>query len=440
MKQQLMDNVMNIANKVQNNRWLNCISGSFMKVMPALMGGAVFSLIQGLPLGDGYTSFLASSGLSTLLTVAVSFCNLTALFFIFALGYNLGEMKKQNAFQCGAVALLCLLLVTPLGATVMDSTGTPIAVEGVISTTYFGAQGIFTAIFVGLLSVSIYAFGYDHNWKIRMPESVPEMVSKPFEAIVPAFVTAAVFLAIRAGFAATTFGSLQSFIYAMVQTPLVGLGNSFGAMLLCIALTGVLWWLGIHGTVVVMTAMMVLWQEPAIENLNNYMAGLPVENIISLMFYFLIIQFVGGPGCMFGLTVDMALFSKSKQYKTMGKISLVPGVFNIIEPIVFGYPIVLNPIMFIPFVFTPVIFAVIAYVLMQVGIVGIPGLNLAVMTIPGPVAGFILGGGISLGILIIVFCILSCIIYLPFFKLCDMQALKREQDEQRQLDTIVKEE
>lgn len=423
----LTNKVLPFAGKLQSNRWLKCISSSFMKTMPVLMIGAILSLIQGIPLGDWYTNLLSDIGLTALLSDAVAICNLTALFFVFSLGYTIGEMKNQNKFQSAVLAVLCFLIITPFTSQVADETGKMIMVTGVIPTNNLGAAGIFTALLVGILSVSIFAIGNDHKWTLRMPESVPEMVAKPFEAVIPAFVAGIVFLAIRSGFAMNDYGSLHNFIYGVIQTPLVGLGSTFPAMLLCIFLTCLLWWMGVHGTMVIMTVMMVVWTEPQIVNMNNYMAGLPVENIITIMFYMLIIQFIGGPGCLFGLYIDMAFMAKSERFKMFGKVAVAPGIFNIIEPVVFGFPIVMNPIMFIPFVFTPVIFATITYFLMEIGMVGIPALNMAVMTLPGIIAGFITGGGISLGILMIVFCLLSCVIYYPFFKVCDLQALKEEQ-------------
>lgn len=168
------------------------------------------------------------------------------------------------------------------------------------------------------------------------------------------------------------------------------------------------------------------------------MAGQPIEpsaaTVLTFMFFFVFLQFLGGPGCLFGLSVDMALFSKSERYKAMGKLSIVPSFFNIIEPVIYGFPIVMNPIMLIPFILCPVLFATIGYFLMISGIVGIPVVMLNVMTIPGPIAGFLLGGGISLGIMMIVMVVLSVIIYLPFFKICDAKAYKEEQEIAAQLE------
>ena len=392
----IQNKVIPFAQKIENNFILSAISGAFMKVMPALLGGAVFSLFQGLPLGDWYTNFLSSTGISDALAVGVAVCNLTALYFIFALGYNLGEKFNVNPFQTAIVSLLSLLLVTPFSYNNVDNTnGAVTLIKNVIPVDNLGASGIFTAMLCGIIGAYVFAFAVNHNWKIKLPDSVPEMVSKPF-------------------------------IYTMVQAPLVSLGNSFPAMLISMLILLLLWWVGIHGTSVVLSVMMVIWMEPAITNLNNYMAGEPVTLVTTYMFFFVFCQFIGGPGCLFGLTCDMAIFAKSERFKAFGKVCFVPGMFNIVEPVIFGFPIVLNPIMFIPFILTPLVFMIIGYLLMVTGVVNIPALMLSVMTIPGPIAGFILGGGISLGIMIVIMCLLSCIIYYPFFKICDNQALEAE--------------
>ena len=125
----IQNKVIPFAQKIENNFILSAISGAFMKVMPALLGGAVFSLFQGLPLGDWYTNFLSSTGISDALAVGVAVCNLTALYFIFALGYNLGEKFNVNPFQTAIVSLLSLLLVTPFSYNNVDNTNGAVTVS-----------------------------------------------------------------------------------------------------------------------------------------------------------------------------------------------------------------------------------------------------------------------------------------------------------------------
>ena len=427
MKQDVLnEKILPFAAKLQNNSWIQCISKSFMAIMPTLLVGAVFSLLKGLPLGNWYSNFLNNSGLSKVLGVGVDICNLTALYVVIALGYNLGKMFNKNAFDTAILSILSFMIISPLGTAVKDAAGTMIPVGGVFVSKWFGAFGIFSAIIISICASSMYNFIINRNWKIKLPESVPEFVAKPFEGVIPFFLVTIVFLIVNTIFAHTSFGNFHQFIYTIIQIPLTTLGNSLAAHVICIILVCLLWWIGVHGTALVLSVMSAIWLPATIENVNNMMAGLPVTNITSYMFFFVFVQFVGGPGMMFGLYVDMFLFAKSEQYKALGKVTFIPGMFNIIEPTVFGFPIVLNPIMFVPFVTLPALGMLLSYWLMKIGLIGIPVIQLAVMTMPGPIVGFLLGGGISLGIWLIVLCIISCIVYLPFFKVCDTQAYNRE--------------
>ncbi|MDR2079356.1 MAG: PTS transporter subunit EIIC [Treponema sp.] len=418
--------ILPLVGKIQTNRGLLILRSSFMTTMPALMTGALLSLIQGLPLGQGYANFLRNSGISFFLQAGVNVCNLIALYFIASFGYHIGEYKKQNAFQCSLVALVCFLLITPLSASQFID-GSLVTVDGAISTGWLGAQGLFSAIIVGIAAINIYSRLLNKNLKIKMPEAVPESIAKPFEAIIPGLLTGLVFIAVRVIFSLTPWGNMHQCIYSLIQMPLVGIGNNFGAYLAVLILINILWLFGIHGTLLALSILMAVWNAARIENLNAYMAGLPLPWFVTSVFLMMFVQYIGGPGCLVGLAIDMPLFAKSQRYKALGKIACVPGIFNIIEPIIFGFPLVMNPIMAIPFILGPAIFMIISYILMLVGFLGIPVLDVSVMTTPFALAGWIVGAGWQWGIMMIVYAFLSCVIYLPFFKLCDRQALAEEQ-------------
>lgn len=405
------------AVKIQSNKWMRAMAGSMASLMAILMTGAIVSLINGLPIGGWYTDFLTKTGIGPLLTAIVSICNLTAIFMALAMGFGLAKEHGENTFQGALLSLLCFFILTPIES-----------IEGgsYLNTSWLGAQGIFSAMICAILATYISHVISKRGWKIKLPEVVPEFVAKPFEAMIPVFITVIPFIMLRAIFEASSFGCFHQFIYSMVATPLLSLGNSFPAHLLALFVACLLWWVGIHGTLVVFTVMMGILSVPALANLEAYNAGQPLPYLLSMMTLFVAIQFMGGPGCMFGLYVNMALFAKSERYKALGKVAVVPGMFNIIEPVVYGFPIVLNPIMAVPFIITPQVVYIVLYILMKMGIVGVPVIMLQVMTLPGPIAGFLLGGGISLGIFLLVACVLSIFIYMPFFKICDANALKEE--------------
>lgn len=412
-----LEKLMPAVDKMQNNDYISSITNGMMGAMPVLMASAVFQLIYSFPITP-WTNFLQSIGLYGLLTTVVDICNLTALFIVFGIGRALGDKKGVDGVQCGLAALLCFLIITPLDVL---ETGT------YISTSSLGAQGIFTAMIVALVAPTLYAWCIKKNIIIKMPDAVPEFVSKSFSSIPASLVTVVPFVAVRGLFSMTSWGSFTGFIYSVIQTPLTSLGNSLPAHLIAVFVCCFLWWCGVHGTLVVLGACMAIWTAPMIENLNAYNAGQPIPYLLSFMTFFLIIQFMGGPGCMFGLYMNLAFTTKSERYKAQGKMSLIPGLFNIIEPTVYGMPVVLNPVLLVPFCGLPVVFYVAYYLLAKIGLIGVPCVSLQVMCIPAPIAGFILGGGIGLGIFVLVCLAVSCVVYYPFVKILDNQALKEEQ-------------
>ncbi len=429
--QKVQEKVMAAAGALQQNKIMNLISKSMMKLMPVLMTGAICSLINGLPLGEGYTNFLANTGLSTLLSAATTISQLMALWVALSMGAGVAEMWDEDKTTCSAVGVLTFLLCTPLNMTVTAESGEIVNVANVLSTTDLGAKGMFAAMIVSALSSSLYCWLMSKNLKIKLPESVPEFVSKSFESIIPAIIVGVVFIAVRGIFELTPWGGLNTAIYEIIQTPLSKLGGTLPTMLLFIFLTSLLWWFGLHGTLILLPIARVLYMPQMTTNLEAFMAGAPLEPtsivVLSYLFWYLFIQFFGGPGMLLGLDINMLLFGKSERYKALGKLAAVPGLFNIIEPVVYGFPVVMNPILLIPFCVGPVIYAIIGYFLMTAGIVGYPVVQITVMTMPSPIVGFLLGGGISLGIFMLVGILFSTVMYYPFFKVADKLALKEEQ-------------
>lgn len=312
-KKSFVEKLMPAVGKMQENIYVSAITAGMMNAMPVLMASTIFQLVYSFPI-PAWTNFLQSIGLYGLLTTVVNVCNLTALFIVFGIGRALGDKKGVDGVQCGLAALLCFLIITPLD--VME-TGT------YINTGSLGAQGIFTAIIVALVAPSLYAFCIRKNIVIKMPSAVPEFVSKSFSGIPASLITVVPFVAIRGLFSMTSWGSFTGFIYQVVQTPLTALGNSLPAHLIAMFVCCFLWWCGMHGTMVVFGACMAIWTAPMIENLNAYNAGQPIPYVLSLMSFFMIVQFLGGPGCLFGLYLNLAFTTKSERYKATGKN--VPG-------------------------------------------------------------------------------------------------------------------
>jgi PTS system cellobiose-specific IIC component len=264
------------------------------------------------------------------------------------------------------------------------------------------------------------------GWKIKMPDSVPENVSRSFSALIPALFVIIVFNLVRIVFSFTDLGTVQDFIFHYLQVPLTALGATLPATLVVTVFEALLWSFGIHGSNVVGGVMQPIWLALTAENAAAFAAGDTIPHIMNYQFYSNFMK-LGGFGSTFGLAILLLTTAKSSQYKALGKLAIGPGIFGINEPIIFGLPIVLNPIMIIPFIITPLVMAIVGYFAMSSGLVPLTnGTNLP-WTTPPVIAGFLLSGWKG-AVLNIIQIIISAAIYYPFFKSVDRMALKQEQE------------
>ncbi len=260
-----------------------------------------------------------------------------------------------------------------------------------------------------------------------MPDGVPPTVTKSFTAIIPGFVVIILIWLLRLLVEnLTSFDSFHSLIQTILAQPLTNLGTSFAGTLLVFVIINLLWCIGLHGSIIANSVMLPIWLQLTSENAASLAAGEPVKNIVSAEFRYLI--FVGGSGATLGLAIAMLFFAKSKQLKQLGKLSIGPGIFGINEPILFGFPVVFNPIMWIPFLIMPILTVLITYLSMQWGLISKPIGVLPPGTTPPLIGGYLMTGNISGSILQLVILILSFFVYYPFFKISDNQKLKEEQE------------
>ncbi|MCD2502154.1 PTS transporter subunit EIIC [Clostridium sp. NSJ-145] len=414
----IQEKVMPIVNKISNNRYLKATSDGVAGALPVIIVGAIFTLLANFPF-EPYQNFLANTGLNTLFNLPITFTtNLLSLYAVFFIGYKMSESFDCSGPIAGMISLLCFFIVTPLAN--VDGTS-------FISFEWLGATGFFVAILVGLLVGRIYALIVNKNIVIKMPAGVPPTISQSFTGLIPAFIITPIFLVVAAIFTNTSFGSIHSLVYQFVQTPLQGLGGSFGALLIVILVSHFLWLFGIHGTMVVFSIMMPIWTGLDMANLTAYNAGEPLPNIVGsafLMTYVLI----GGSGATMGMNIYMSFRAKSKRYKTLGALALPGSICGINEPLIFGAPCIMNPKLAIPFILSPIACATIAYMLTVTGIV--PKLACIGLPLGTPlVVGGFLQGSWRIAALQVVLVAVSFIIYLPFIKLLDNEAYAMEQQD-----------
>lgn len=411
------------ANKLSQNKVLKAISGGFSALLPIIMVGAIASLLSGLNI-EVYQNFITSIGLKTIVSYISAYTtNMMAIYAVFSIGNSMAKQLecKDQSILVGIISLMVFLLTIPLGVSKDE-----ITIAAAISTTYFGAPGLFTAMIIGCVVPLIYNIFVKHHIVIKMPDGVPPQIANGFSAIIPAVCITAVFAAIRQFCALTSFGTLSGLIYGLLKTPLSHLTNSPITFVVLLLFCNILWFFGIHGGMVTMSFLSMLYMAPALENLEAMAAGQPLPNMLTNTWWFTFAQ-LGGSGGIIGLAVCMLLFSKSERYKTLGKIAILPALCSISEPIVFGVPLVLNVMMLIPMILSPLCCFLTSYLMTSIGVLPyLNGIQLSTGT-PVVLAGF-LAGGWRAAIWQIVLVALQAVLYFPFFRMVDKQALEEEKN------------
>ena len=405
------------ANALNNNKIIQTISKALMSLMPALMIGAIGSLLQQIPI-PAYQNFIQSTGIYAFTQVLVNVTtNMLALYAAFAISYVFVKNEGHDGFTGGILSLIAFMIVTP-----METVGEGWAAVTNLPLSWLGAKGLFTAMFVALLTGYIYSFLMRKNITIKMPDSVPPFVSKSFSGIIPGAAIALIFGIISILIQMTPFGDVHQAIYGLIGAPLSSIGGSIWAALLIYVLSGFCWFFGIHG-IAVMSAVMPIWMAADMANVSAISAGGAASNIVTYNWVNAIGN-IGGAGCTLGLILLCAFAAKSKRYREMGKLAIVPSCFGINEPVVFGLPCMLNATLMIPFVFLPVILIGISYILTITGILPIGNGIAAGACIP--VFSGLLIGGWRVALWNIIEIPITVLAYLPFFKILDKQAYLEE--------------
>ncbi|MDR2007436.1 MAG: PTS cellobiose transporter subunit IIC [Alphaproteobacteria bacterium] len=406
-----------IAVKLGQNRYLNSLRDGFMLAMPLVIFGSIFVVVANLPFLPAIMSDSALSTFKAALAPAVeaTFVIMT-LFVVMGIGYNLlNYYNQKNDLFGGAVALAAFFILTPFE-------------NGNVSLTYLGVQGMFVGIISAFLSIEIYHRMQERGPSIKLPDGVPPMVIKSFAALVPVSATLIVFLIIRIIFSFTPFAHAHAFIYEIIQMPLMQLGSSLPAILTALGIIQILWFFGLHGQTLVGSIIDPILNALSLENLTAFQAGLPLPNIISKSFMETFTVSMGGSGMTLAVVFVAMFFMKSQQLKNTARLAAPAGLFNVNEPVIFGFPVVMNPIFFIPWVFAPMVVVVFSYFVMKIGLVPYCTGVYVPWTTPIFISGMLATNSLAGGILQLVnFCIVA-IIWLPFLKVADMQNMKKEQE------------
>lgn len=407
-----------LGEKIGTQRHLKALREGIMMAMPLVLIGSFFVLIKGFPI-TAWTDWLKSHwDLASLLnTMANNSFGLMALVTVFGIAYRLAESYDTDGPSSGVLALGAFLLMTPSIVDKVEALGIPYSM--------LGGKGIFAAIVVGMISAEIYRLFIQKDITIKMPESVPDVVSKSFSALIPGIVILVLFAGILKLIEVSGLGSLNNILSVIIGTPLGYIASTLPGTFIAVLLNSIFWFCGVNGGQVVGSVMNPLWIQYADNNRIAQAAGETLPHIVTAPFMDLFV-YIGGGGATIGLALCLMFFSKSKEYKTLGKVSGIPALFNINTAILFTFPTVLNPIMLIPFVLTPIVNAIITYSSMAMGLVPYTtGVTLP-WTTPPIIGGFLATGSWQGAVLQVILVLISFIIYFPFFKAADQNNLLDE--------------
>lgn len=329
------------------------------------------------------------------------------------IGASLGRQFQLDPVMSGLLAFMAFLLVAA-----------PYA-DGKISTQYLSGQGIFTALITAIYSTRVYAWLKQNNITIRLPKEVPTGVARSFEILIPVLVVIATLHPLNLFIEAQTGMILPQAIMHLLE-PLVSASDSLPAILLSVLMCQIFWFAGIHGSLIVTGIMNPFWMANLSVNQAAMAAGTAIPHIYVQGFWdhYLLI---GGVGSTLPLAL-MLLRSKAVHLRTIGRMGVVPGVFNINEPILFGAPIIMNPLFFLPFVLVPIVNATLAYFALKLDLVS-RVVSMTPWTTPAPIgASWAANWSFSPVILCLICMATAMVMYLPFLKAYEKQLLAQERE------------
>ena len=441
------DKFIEISGKIGSQRHLVAIRDSFISMMPITMAGSVAVLLnvflRDIPTSLGWTNVAEAMQPIININGYVYFgtIGIMALIFSFTFGYHLSQMYKVNPLAGGLISFASFIATMPqsfnistslegLESTIVKSLadfGMNITTAdgisslqtsdwGAIALKYAGATGLFTALIIGFVSIWVYATLTKRNIMIKLPDTVPPAVNKAFAAIIPG--TAAIYASAIVAFLIFTMTgqAMNDVVSRYIQAPLMGLSQGLGSVILITFLVQLFWFFGLHGHNVLAPIMDGVYLVALNQNTEVYET---TRNIAELPFNWTRGSFdayaqMGGSGVTLALIIAIYIFSKREEHKTIAKLATPMGLFNINEPIIFGMPIVLNPLFVIPWLIVPPVCATIAYLATSAGI--IPPVFLAVpwITPPGLYAYLATGGNIMAGLVSLFNIFVAFLIWLPF--------------------------
>lgn len=409
------------AQKLSESKIISALTAGMMSSMPITLGVAAFAILGNLPI-PFWQNFLTSTGMGQhMLDIVAGTSSLLALYIVPTIAYHYAKNEKENGLTAAVLALAAFVVLQPQNITLGDQT-----VAGLLQSN-LGSNGIFVGMITAILIGMSYSKLMKKNIKLKLPSSVPPNVS---ESLSPTFVAMIIFFgvfAVRYLAGLTPYGNIFDLVSNVVAKPVMLFGANPWAMIAFHCFMNICWFFGIHPAPILSVYIPVL-MSAGTANTEAFLAGTPSAELPFLTFSLLYgFCYIGGTGSTLSLAFSMYT-AKSERYKVFRNIAVVPNIFNINEPMIFGMPIMLNPIFFIPMILSSLVGGLMGYAALEFFAVGSAfNPTISLPWVMPPFIGPFITGGWKLGVAVLVVIFVQMFIWYPFFKIADNQALKEEQ-------------
>lgn len=402
--------------KISEQRHLRAIRDGVVSAIPLIIVGSFFLIIAmpPIPVDWGFHVWATAHVQEIMIPYRMTFW-IMSLYICFGIGYNLAKSYDLDPLAGGQLAVAAFLLsIMP----VFTKSG-----DIMLNMSTLGSVGIFPCMLLAIFAVEVLHFCAKHHLMFKMPEQVPSSVAHSFEAVIPAAIIMIVMTLINVVFKINLETVIQQ-----IFSPLVTAGDTLPGVLVPVFLVVFFWFFGIHGDSIVGSVARPIWLQYFTENAEQMAKGVTPTHIAPETFFQWFV-WIGGSGATIGLIICALLIGKAKYTKSITRACALPCLFNINEPIIFGFPVMLNPVFLIPFILAPILMTLVTWFAFSLGLVHMMFVQ-PPWTLPAPIGAFLATGGDWRAIILcLVNIVIATVVYFPFVKMYDKAELEKENGE-----------
>lgn len=426
----MQDKLISVASRIGAQRHLAAVRDGFIRLMPLMILGSFLTLIGAVPdiINAAAGTGLALPGwLESLIDVVWwGTFDMAALFVVFSIAYSLAEYYDSDCLAAALVAEAAYLSISPQTITVPLEQGGAVEAWGYLARQYTNANGMFVGIMVALASTEIFVrLLRGGRLRIPMPEGVPPAVGRSFSALLPGAGSVLTMAAAAILVEKLSGSDIFELITRFLAAPMSAAADTLPWALGVVFLTHLFWFFGLHGANILGGIIEPIFLAMMAANIDALIAHETIPHIVTKPFLDAFV-YMGGAGTVLGLMLAILLFGRSRQYRTLAKLAVAPVLFNINESVLFGMPIVLNPLLLAPFILAPMATTITSYLAFAWGLV--PRTITVIPWATPPILSGLLatGGAWQAPVLQLINIAISVLIYAPFVRAADRFEQQKE--------------